>query len=128
MVCIVDGWRGFEGRDDLALLDALERVGPKLAASVYCPAVSDEDFNRIPQAERDDVVQWADFARATLYDAINGTQMHRLDDAFSRLQQNVDHRICCAPDLVYADNTPPSIRSYPAAIAPQPQHRESRAG
>lgn len=128
MICATKAWKGFDGRDDLALLSALERVGPLLLGPVFCPEISDEDFNRIKEAERNEAMRWAQRTASVLHDVIYGTRMHMLDEAFLKLQKMIDHRFTNAPDLVSADGTPPSIRDYPAVVVPQPQHRESRAG
>jgi hypothetical protein len=128
MICATKVWQKFDGRDDLALLHVLERIDSLLIGPVFCPEISDEDFNRIKQNERHDVERWAQQRASVLRDIIYNSRMHLLDDAFRKLQSIIDHRIENAPDLVMADTTPPSIRSYAPAVVPQPQHRESRAG
>lgn len=128
MICATKVWQKFDGRDDLALLHVLEHIDSLLIGPVFCPEISDEDFNRIKQNERHDVERWAQQRASVLRDVIYNSRMHLLDDAFRKLQSIIDHRIEHAPDLVMADTTPPSIRSYAPAVVPQPQHRESRAG
>lgn len=128
MICATQRWQGFEDRDDLALLHILEEIGPMLLGPVYCPEISDEDFNRIEEIERHAVKNWADTAAVVLKDVINNSRMHQLQEAFGKLQFTIDHRIPTAPELVGVDSTPASIRAYAPAIVPQKRHEESRAG
>ncbi len=128
MICASQNWRGFEERDDLALLHVLEKIGAMLLGPVYCPEISDEDFNRIKEAERFAAKQWADTAALVLQDVINNSRMHQLHEAFRKLQSTIDQRIPIAPELVGVDSTPESIRTYAPAIVPQKRHEESRAG
>ena len=128
MICATQSWQGFEDRDDLALLHILEEIGPMLLGPVYCPEISDEDFNRIKEIERHVVKNWTDTAAVVLKDVINNSRMHQLQEAFDKLQFTIDHRIPTAPELVCVDSTPASIRAYAPAIVPQKRHEESRAG
>lgn len=128
MICATKVWKGFDGRDDLALLHVLEHIGPLFLDSVHCQEISDEDFNRVKQNERHDVLRWAQRSASVLKDVVYHSRMHLLVEAFVKLQGAIDHRIETTPDLVTADTTPPSIRNYSPAVVPQRQHRESRAG
>lgn len=128
MICATQNWQGFDGRDDLALLHTLEKIGLLLLGPVYCPEISDEDFNRIKGNERHLAKNWADTSALVLKDVIDNSRMHQLQEAFRKLQSAIDHRMPAAPELVGVDNTPVSIRSYAPAIVPQKRHEESRAG
>lgn len=128
MICATQHWRGFENRDDLALLHTLERIGPKFLGPVYCAEISDEDFNRLNEADRHKARLWVEASTAVLKDVINNSRMHQLTDAFRKLQSSIDHRIPAVPELVSVDSTPESIRAYAPAIVPQKRHEESRAG
>lgn len=128
MICASKAWKGNEERDDLALLQVLENIGPIFLGPVVCPQIGEEDFNRLSSEDRAAARAWAVEMAQALKEVIYESRMFALDEAFMKLRGNLDHRFASAPDLVLADNTAPQIRSYPQEAVPQPQHRESRAG
>lgn len=131
MICAEQVWDGgIPDRDDLTLLKVLNNVAEKLAGPVYCPEISDEDFNRCKDPiGRQQFKQWALNTASDLRGVITNSVMHDLDTAFAILQVKLDHRFqTAAKELVKVDAIATSIRNIPASVLPQPQHRRSEAG
>ena len=131
MICAEQVWDdGIPDRDDLALLKVLRNIADNLAGPVFCPEISDEDFNRCKDTlDLQQFKQWALDAESFLREVITNSVMHDLDTAFTILQAKLDHRFqMAAKELVKVDATAAGIRSTPASVLPQPQHRSSEAG
>lgn len=128
MICAAQVFKKYPDRDDLALLQVLERMGTLFVRTITCPQISDdEDFNRMGLEARDEAHSWADHLAVQLRDVIYNSPMYDIPAAIKKLQTHLDPRFTVATSLVTAD-TPQRIREYDAVVVAQPTHRVSRAG
>ncbi|WP_146010659.1 CBASS cGAMP synthase [Halomonas heilongjiangensis] len=129
MVCASWDWKNQSDRDDIALLNVLEKLGDRLQGAVIEPSIDPgEDLNRIPSDERAAVKQWAN----GLYHALKGVIMNREPDNaasdLSLLQGYLDHRIPDEVSLIVWLPDAPEIISTPSRVRPQPQNHEVTSG
>ncbi len=129
MVCASWDWQNYPERDDLALLNVLEKLGDRLKGEVVEPAIhAEEDLNRVPMEKRGEVKKWADSLYATLKLAVENRDPERAVSHLRLLQSYMDRRVPQEPELIAWTPSSAEIVSTPAQARPQPQNHEVTSG
>ncbi|WP_277620427.1 CBASS cGAMP synthase [Chromobacterium sphagni] len=130
MLCATKFWRHIDGRDDLALNHVLLNVKALLKGSVYCSEISDEDFNRLPEHERQEASNWLSGLYRSLSIALETGEPNGIAAMLKMLRKELDQRIPIDTSLVVLGEalTPAQVREFPAQTQPQPPHRNVTSG
>ncbi len=129
MVCASWDWENYDDRDDLALLQVLEKLGTRLQGAVIEPAIHDnEDLNRVPMDKREEIKQWVDSMHGALKSAVENRNPDYASSHLKLLKSYMDHRIPQDVKLIRWAPGVEDIISTPAQARPQPQNHEVTSG
>lgn len=129
MVCASWDWKNHPERDDLALLNVVEKLGDRLQSEVVEPSIhAKEDFNRVPIEKRGEVKKWVDSLYGALKLAVENRNPDHAVSHLRILQSYMDHRVPQDPGLIVWAPGVADIISTPAQARPQPQNHEVTSG
>jgi hypothetical protein len=129
MVCASWDWENQQGRDDIALMNVLERLGDRLQGNVVEPSISPrEDLNRITDEEREVAKEWADRLHAAVKMAVENRNPAYAPAHLKMLKGYMDRRVPEDTSLIVWAPDPQEILNTKPQARPQPVNHEVTSG